>query len=733
MTKHILNLNKNFISINDLCLLFHKQAKFCKVLQEYIQQQAINDTAPFILKDKTIKQIPIFHVGMKEGKEYGVYLFKKALPFFLKSHLNKLIEIGVERERIYSLLNWIPTLTAEEKVQKRDNLVLLNQIATKFSNNTHVVSLLTQYIKDNWLTDTYTLLNPLTNQSEEKHMFCFSPSLRGRSAVYLYKEALPHFLNKYQQALKEKKLELEEQNNFISLRGLSVLLGKNNNEKELFQFIQQHLDETFEMTDKNGFTRTVNLFNTVQHGSCFYLNIYKQGLLPFIKKYRKEFVDMGFLMADVLSNEFDKKDFIAHFKPLKFFIKKLSSDKEVQEKLYQLLEQKFNQEKQTEETHPFLVNYRNTLFIKKTAVASFFKRYKKNLLQHGANKVKLEHLANEKQILQKTEEMISFRECCSRLKTSPYKIKSLLTLIRKYIETETFLPSASSKKEEKTFVYCKNSSVFSYMFKNEVALNAFLKNHKEELMELGFKKEFIEQISGEKSYPHITDDFIFLSDLKSFLHVENPNFHTYILENCLDQTYEEISSTGQKTSKPMFLYMQGKRIGFGGYAIDKKALKQFVSTCAQPLKIRQAVQEAIFFEKPIELKKETYVTIPILTESLGMSSKRAPLFIKELKNKFIHDTALVPTANGPLHCPIFNYGYTQSGQITLYIDTTHLISFVEKRKNDLIKIGFKEEKLNALIQHTQTNPLFILNKDRLLRLKKQIYLNNHPTNRQKGN
>ena len=721
MKKNIVDLNQNFTSIKEISLLLHKTSKFNQIIEDYIQKNALNETISFLFPNNEKRPIRIFHYGTKEGKKFGLYIYNKALLPFLKKHQENLIELGVERERIYALLNIIPSLSVDEKTKEKDNLLLIGKIATKFTNNPRVTCLLTKYIKDTFLTATYPALDESTGAQIQKNMFCFSPSVRGRSAVYLVKEALPFFLKKYQTHLKEKALEFDQEHDFISLRGFSLMLGKNNKEKELFQFIQNYLDETFELQDETGALKTVRLFTSVKHGSCFYINIHKKGLPSFIKKHHKELVQMGFFMADVIAQTPDKKDFLKNFKQVNTLIKKLSSIKEMQEKIMALIE-KTAKNQTLANKEPLLLNYKNTLFVKKENIPLLFQINKENLLKLGINQPILENLISEAPFKKRTPEMLTFKDVAARLKSDYARSKPLFALLKRCVETETF----ASKEDitENSFICCKSQRSFLYALKNEQAFHSFLKNHKEELIQIGFKKEMVEHLSGEKEYPLISDDFIYLNNLKEYLHIDDKNFKEYILQNCLEDKYQD--ETG--VSKPMFPFMRGKRHGFGDYAIDKKALKQFVQKYANAFKIKKIVAESIFFDKPLHQKKDSYITLTTLTELLGMTTRRTEFLANAVKKYFIHDKVQID--NKP--CPVFSFAYTISGQMTLYADELCLPAFLLARKNDLQALGFKKEKIEQFVQKIQKEPWYIHNKITHQKLKKLVYLNTHPTNRQRG-
>ena len=86
MKKNIVDLNQNFTSIKELCLLLHKASKFNKIIEDYIQENALNETISFLFPNNEKRSIRVFHYGTKEGKKFGLYIYNKALLPFLKKH-----------------------------------------------------------------------------------------------------------------------------------------------------------------------------------------------------------------------------------------------------------------------------------------------------------------------------------------------------------------------------------------------------------------------------------------------------------------------------------------------------------------------------------------------------------------------------------------------------------------------------------------------------------------------
>ena len=116
-----------------------------------------------------------------------------------------------------------------------------------------------------------------------------------------------------------------------------------------------------------------------------------------------------------------------------------------------------------------------------------------------------------------------------------------------------------------------------------------------------------------------------------------------------------------------------------------------------------------------------------------MTTKRSNILTNAVKEFFIHDK-VIPSLNPkgkPI--PVFSYAYTTSGQMTVYADINCLLNFLKERSMKLQEVCFKKENIEALIEKMRTDPLFVFNKNNRLILKKQQYLQTHPTNRQRGN
>lgn len=691
--KHILDLNNQFINHREVAALLHKTGSFANQLLNYIQQHAIDDSIVVETKEGKTHHIPIFHYGTKNGKGFGLYMFEKALPNFLKKHMENLIELGLEREKAYAFLGLIPQISADEK--KHHNLCLLNKIAGKISSNPRVVPLIAKHIKNTYLTETFFVTDEETGQTRKESMFIFAPSKLGKSALYLKSEAVDEFLKRYKGDLKKLAAKLNEENEFVPLRGFAIYLGSYLLEKQLFDFIIKHLDEHVEIQEENGKTKSVKMFNTEKHGSFFYINVYKKGMDSFIKKYQKELTDIGFGIVPVITQGFDKKDLLGNLISLKTLSKKLTSDETKQACLTAAMTKHFHNEtvkgKKTGETKPLFLNYRNTLRLKKENVAYFIKKHKKWFLSQGIDMNIINNITGEKPFVTKTNNTPSFKEFGQLLKCDYYKLLECVKFINENCLDETY--TTTNNKEKPIFANYKVPQGVKTCFSSKKAMQAFLKKHKETFVQFGFKREFLEQVSGEKTYTPITEDFLYLSDLKKYLHIRNINLNDYVSKNCLNDTYTVSTPNGEQ-EKPMFQFKAGKRIGFGDYAIEKQAIFQFILKHGKALNINPFVQEAFFHQMPIKEKQDSYLTIPLLTELLGKNSvfyKKLSTYIKE---NIIHATE--PVNNEPL----FNFGYTLSGQTSLYFDGKHLSHFLSKYQNALIELGFRPAKISKVLQQS---------------------------------
>ena len=189
--KYITDLNNQFINHREVAALLHKTGSFANQLLNYIQQYAIDDTISIPTKDGQIRHIPIFHYGTKHGKGYGLYMFEKTLPSFLKKHMENLIDLGLEREKVYAFLSMIPQISADEK--ENHDLWLLSKVANKITSNPRVAPLIAKHIKNKYLTETFSVTDKETGQTRTESMFIFAPSKLGKSALYLKGEAVNEF------------------------------------------------------------------------------------------------------------------------------------------------------------------------------------------------------------------------------------------------------------------------------------------------------------------------------------------------------------------------------------------------------------------------------------------------------------------------------------------------------------------------------------------------------------
>lgn len=715
-----IQLNNNFISMNEFASLLHKQPSFGKVLRKYFEQHMLDELIEITTNSGKTRKIPVFHYGVKKSNRPGFYIYKKILIPFVKRHINELEQLGIPRENFLATMGKIPVVYGEEK--ENLNLVNLWNLSAKCSYNSKITKDISHEIKRIYLTDTFLKKDPITGEEVETPMFVFVKPKMGQSGVFIHREAIPTFLNRHKEALKNFATLLEQSNQFISLRNFSRYLGTSANEGKLLRFINQHLDETYEKENENGTIEICPIFQfKKQINGTQALNIDKIGIKDFIIKYQDELIDMGFNGVHALLHNFDKKGFKKGYLSIRDIAQRLHQDSEFASKLTNIIHENYANdivEKRDKKTQKktlqplFASRFQKRLiyFIKEEDFPLFCERYASVLKKLGLDKKAISHSTSTLTAPPKNDEMITFKEFSRILKRENTQMKSLLKDIKDHHLKDTYISSnENGKKEKKTvFVYAKNKRGGAYYFRNKEALLAFFKNQKQLLLTHGIKEELINYNLGKQKIQPYSSDYIFISELLHKLHIHYPSFSSYIKKHHLDETYEEVDENGQKKIKHMFVFMAPKVSGFGNYAIHKTALVQFAKRHQKLFNIKNEIIQSLENNTPLVKKQETHITTTQLTRFLNKTTTFTPFFVQKIKAHYLNETATIETKNGQETIPVFSQAYTRTGSISIYVDTRALPSFLERHKKELSTLGFKETSINNLIDTAKKDPFFHL-------------------------
>ncbi len=711
-------LDENFLGMDEFARLLHKQPSFGRVLREFVKTNMQNETIE-IETPLGKKEVPVFYYGAKKSNRATWYILKDAMVPFLKRHMDTFEKLGIPLENLLAATHKIPVMIADEKA--KSNLISLWDVATKCSYNTKILTSISKEIKRVYLGDTFLTTDLVTGKQVEKPMFVFVKHKMGQSGVFMLKDALPFFLEKNKQALKNFASLLEQSNEHLSLRSFSRYLGTSKYEPELLSFIQKHIDETFKKEDNDGQIQTYPIFSyQKQTNGVPVLNIHKEGAQHFITKYQKELIQIGFKGVQALLHNFDKKGFQKGYLSIREITSKLHKNDAFSKELTALIHQKFAQD-QVIEVHPktkqqtsrnlFFSRYQKQMiyFIKETDFALFVNRYKNILLQLGAEEKIINHILKKDVIPHKDNDMVTFRDFMRLIRRNNISAQDILNEIKANHLDDTYekIDELGHKTKEPIFVYAKNSTGFSYYFANKKAMHAFFKQQKEMLTQkFGIKEEIINSILGKQKVQPYNPQYIFITKLLNELHIHHPHFTNYIKAHHLTETYPVVDEQGNISQQPMFIFMAAKASGIGNYAIHKKALAVFAKRYQEKFNIKDEVINSLENETPLVKKEKSFLTITQLAKFLNKSTIFANALAQKIKAHYLEETALAQTTEGVKNIPVFSKAFTKTGSITIYADTRALPSFLKKHKQELEKLGIKEKSIENLISMATQNPFF---------------------------
>ena len=718
---HYFQLTNDFLDIEELTFLLHKRRLFSKELRQYILKNCQNETVPLVNAKGDKFDFPMFCQGYRNGsKKLGFYIYKKAVPAFLQRHHEGLRQMDVPIENIAVALGVIPELK-QETIQHA-NLVKLWDMTVKIHRNTKLTSALCTYIKETYINEKFFMQDPDSFDVKEESMFVFVKPPQGKSGVAIRKEALPIFLKRHGKEIKEVALKMENENAYTSLRLLSCYLGKPNIESKLLAFIQEHLDDKFYVTDDDGNISELPIAEIII-SKCNNPNlcIVKKAIPAFIKKYQNELIELGFEGVQALVKNFEKEGNTKTFLNIQSLAKRLFQgdrfasvlNKGIQDIFINDTVEETNTQTGEVVTRPLFrarFNKRMIYFILEKDVPLFIRKYKDWLLKKGVSPLVLNYYDGKQEILHKTDNMIAFRSLVGILQKHHLALTGLFNEIKeKHLnDTYTYLDENNIEHTESIFVYAKNIFGFTHYFRNQEALFSFFRNNKDLFQRHGIAPEHLDDVTGDKEGTAYSPDYIFIPDIQYELRLTQSGISDFIKNNFLDKTITEKGADGTYHTRALFTFVKGKNKGAGNYAIHKNDLPYFATTYQKELHVKKGVVEALNAGMEIKIRRPDQLAFTTLVYFLGNKTREgSTLFSKLVKEKYLHETAIVNTNDGNKEKAIFNYAYhPEGGVVTLYIDSDSIIPFVQKHEKELLAIGFKKERLAQAFEQIRQNPRF---------------------------
>lgn len=712
-------INADFLNMEELAVALYKRTTFASILKKYMLEHVIGETIDLKNLNGEVQTYPLVQKGVKYfSRQEDVYINKRFVKSFIKRHFDALVELGVPVENLYyaqGLIHEISYQTIEQS-----NLVKLWNVSSKVHNNSKIVPYITHYIKTHYLTETFPSKDPETGKEREEQMFVFVKPPQGKNGVGIKKEAVPYFLKRYKAHLKTIAEKFENEFTYTSLRAFASYLGKNNNEAKLNAFIKEHMDEKFTIFNEDDTIEELPIAEMLM-SKCgnSTLCIIKKAIPAFIQKYQKELIELGFPGVEALLNNFEKVGDRKNFLSMTNLARRLFKKETFAPLLTQGADEIFIHDKIEEvdektgkiTTRPLFRArfFRKVIyFISEKDVPIFVRRHANWLIQQGVLPSVVEHYSQNKEIVHRTKEMISFRDLTLFLKKHQFALIPLIEEIKNNHLNDTYIVDEATKKEEPVFILAKTVKGFLHHFRNQKALFAFLRNNKDLLERHGFCSQKIDAITGDKKAIDYSDDYIFIPQLQAELRLVQPGVSEFIRQNYLNETIQEKNADGALIERPIFVFVKSKSVGIGNYAIHRDDLPLFATRHQQELKIKKGVIEALNTHQPILQRLDSQLPFTDFAYFLGNKTRYASTMLSKLvKEKYFYETTLVQTPTGPQEKQIFQYAYhPQGGVVTLYVHTDCIPNFVAKHKEELLAIGYREDRLAAAVREVQTNPRF---------------------------
>ena len=679
---------ENLISFSQFAGLIGNQGVFVQKLTKFILKKAFMER--FVTDNGEI--LACFYGTGGRICAKNLFIDKRAIHYFVKKYEKELEQLGASSDALKTVIHHLPRVQA-----KTDGIMNLWQIMAKISVNTKCVSDLCQYVKDNFLDETYPVMASNGCISMEKS-FVFAKGKAGRSGIAIKKDAVPYFLKRYQSVLKKEADRLDLNMPVISIRGLMRELNMmENKDLDLKNFIINHcMNDTFQLKTKEGEIQTLPCFYYTEER---YLCIDKRGLHTFVSRYQKELKELGFKnFAHVLADKqklAGRKDFyslkdlqdLLYCFTLKDKITNYLNEKGVQALTYQTT---------TREEVPFFKEFyfkgQKSYYLPKNMLVAFLTQEKDLLESFGVRSEFILDRSGVQKIPLKNKDMIVFDDFYARLTTDSRFHKGLSEKLKTLFKDEVFEYQDEMGRliQSPVFMKVRSGVGISTVFSNEQAMKSFVSKHRDFLIKHKIKKEAILNYLGEKAAINYTDEYVMLSDFPKIFHQSKKNMPRIIREKYLDETYTVLDENNVLVERPIFYPMQHEGKGMIFYGCKKEDLTRFARRHQEDLKISDLVLKELEGKITIPQKTDDYISIPDFFR--GMSKSNRPAILQ--MNKFVvqncmQDMYVTTNDAGALVTkPIFSYTrHKESGVTMLCIDVNGAPTLFKRRGPELKKLG----------------------------------------------
>ena len=590
-------------------------------------------------------------------------------------------------------------------------------LAHKFSNhNSKITTKMEQFIKEKYLDETFTLTKEDGTQITLP-MFVTGKPRKGGQTVYFDPRATEIFTKRHKEELALKANEMEEKNEFISLRALvRTLKMPGNSDEALYKFILKNaIKDTFESEDENGTPQTLNIFeHPVNKMNKSYISIRKDGIPTFIKKHQKELHDLGVPLNEYTTEVMSRPDeTMLTPRELMEALNIRYLGPAAQNKFYHLIEKNFalinTKDYQTGEVRPLFQRrwYRKQILcLKKEDLPVFVFKAQKQLKKLGVPQSVLNHYLFKEELQEKTPEMVSLNKFL-REHLHTIKASAIAKEIVKSHLHATYLKHLDNGgiEERPVFVKVANSSTetSNYVFASKEAMYAFAKLNKSLLLNNGITSyQYDNLIREENAKPLPQGEVISAAELVE-KRIIGTDYMTK-LYNYTDKTFTSFSRNGTITKKPYVYTARDKKSGHLKCFVLKEGLFDLLSTYKDELNVQDGVLDALRLQKDILKKSPSMLSIGELLQVMGRGEYICQDMKELIKERAVHDTFIC--SNGT-EKDLFSFAYTPNGQITLFIEAEGIAPFLTREAKNLEKLGITSKHILNTLKKIHQNPNFV--------------------------
>ncbi len=594
-------------------------------------------------------------------------------------------------------------------------------LAFYFANhNSCITGQLANYIKENFLTETY----PYTDENgitRELPVFIDETSPYKPRSVYYDSRAKEIFINRHKAFLRQKAREFEEKSEFIPLRLFTRILSQRptETEKKLKSFILNNcLNDTIEISTPSGLKEEAFIFNVPQN---FTYNspilVRRVGIRAFIEKHTDDLNQIGIDLSNALLTKYRPHSDLLYQTEVAsaFYLNDTRGNTKF--KLYQLMGTKgvFVQMTSPQGVYPLVQelkhNGKKGFCLKKSDLTYFAHLFLDELLALGVTPAALRCHTEGENVVEMTDKMIYLSSFLRHYLKTTTATRITDIICQKHLR-DTYIDVDKNGQITQKPIFAKigvslNEKI-NYVFASRKAMYAFVKNNIDLIKNNGVSLVKLNNFLNEENQDIPQGESIPISDLAEKYHLI-PFDAIKKIPEFSDETFNSFDANGHITVKPyLFLKRQQSKGNLLKYHILKEGIYSFLSRHQQELKISDSILTALKNDKPVSLKTDDMLSVIEVASFLGRENQFSFVkrFLSYLEENHLKDTYQDPQTGETKE--VLSYALGKNGTVALFFNAKGLALFLSNNTFNLVKIGLKLTDIHSALKTIRTTPDFYL-------------------------